>query len=218
MTKLWKIGMLLLLLAIPAMAYIFLQLLGDNRYDVPIYYAYGVKNGSSDADCNFTQSQHHVSLQKFQSISSTDLFTHYGSGQVTVFSFLSSICDHPCQLKFNQLSRLVSFFSENPEMKILSIIYPTDTADVPDSKMFNGRFANWVFIKSEPGTLENFITCGLVMPYNDQAMDNFVLVDKERRIRGYYSGSDPVEVDRLITELRILLSNYKRQQHEQGNS
>jgi protein SCO1/2 len=35
-----------------------------------------------------------------------------------------------------------------------------------------------------------------------------VLVDKERRIRGYYNGTDEKEVDRLILETKILLHEY----------
>ncbi len=37
----------------------------------------------------------------------------------------------------------------------------------------------------------------------------FVLVDKEKRIRGYYDGTDKKDVDRLITEIGVLLINNK---------
>jgi protein SCO1 len=218
MTKLWKISMLLLLLAIPAMAYIFFQLLGENRYDVPIYYQHGAKNAYVNMDCNFPESQYYVPFKTFQSLSTSDISQHYNGGHVTVFSFLSSICDEPCQLRFNQLSRIVNYFSHERKIKVLSIVYPSDTADVTESTMFNVQFANWVFINSKENGLEYFVSCGLIMPYTNQSLNNFVLVDRERRIRGYYSGDDPVEVDRLMTELRILLSNYKRESHEQGNS
>ena len=35
--------------------------------------------------------------------------------------------------------------------------------------------------------------------------NNFVLVDKQRRIRGYYDGTSPADVDRLITDAKMLL-------------
>mgnify|MGYP006246625929 FL=1 len=34
--------------------------------------------------------------------------------------------------------------------------------------------------------------------------ENFVLIDKENRIRGYYDGTDINEMDRLITEIGML--------------
>ena len=41
-----------------------------------------------------------------------------------------------------------------------------------------------------------------------KAPANVVLVDSEKRIRGYYSIGSREEVDRLILELQILLSKY----------
>jgi protein SCO1/2 len=35
--------------------------------------------------------------------------------------------------------------------------------------------------------------------------DRFVLVDGKGRIRGYYSGTDPDEVDKLIKDIKIIL-------------
>jgi protein SCO1/2 len=35
--------------------------------------------------------------------------------------------------------------------------------------------------------------------------EKLILVDQDRHIRGYYDGTDPKEVDRLILETKILL-------------
>ena len=37
----------------------------------------------------------------------------------------------------------------------------------------------------------------------------FVLVDKEKRLRGYYDGKDSTDVDRLIDDIRILIGEYQ---------
>ena len=34
----------------------------------------------------------------------------------------------------------------------------------------------------------------------------FYLLDQQRRMRGYYNGTDPKEVDRLIQDIRFLLA------------
>ncbi len=41
--------------------------------------------------------------------------------------------------------------------------------------------------------------------------EQFVLIDKEGYIRGFYDGTDPTDVDRLITEIEILLDIYSKQ-------
>lgn len=38
--------------------------------------------------------------------------------------------------------------------------------------------------------------------------ENFVLVDKERRIRGFYDGTKPEEVDRILADIKILRQEY----------
>lgn len=41
--------------------------------------------------------------------------------------------------------------------------------------------------------------------------EQFVLIDKKGFIRGFYDGTDPVDVDRLITEIEILSDIYRKQ-------
>lgn len=40
--------------------------------------------------------------------------------------------------------------------------------------------------------------------------ENFVLVDKERRIRGIYNGTDKDDMTRLLADLRVLQASYRR--------
>jgi protein SCO1/2 len=37
---------------------------------------------------------------------------------------------------------------------------------------------------------------------------NFALIDKERRIRGYYDGTNPKEIDQLINDIALLKKEY----------
>jgi protein SCO1/2 len=39
--------------------------------------------------------------------------------------------------------------------------------------------------------------------------ENFVLIDKEKRIRGFYDGTSEEDVERLIEEIEILLEEYE---------
>jgi protein SCO1 len=211
MTKLWKISMLLLLLAIPAMAYIFLQLFGENRYDLPLYHESGV---DVDSECVFAEGQHHINIQSAPVLSS--LWNRENPhNDILVISFLSSDCDDVCQLKFNQLSRVANFFSS---IQVISLVYEHKPMPVLKKQLMSGLNSNWKFVTEEAADLEKFVLCELVLPFEVKSMHQFVLVDKEKRIRGYYNGLDVTEVDRLITEIRVLLNNYKYEEHEQSNS
>ncbi|WP_299530255.1 SCO family protein [Ulvibacterium sp.] len=45
-------------------------------------------------------------------------------------------------------------------------------------------------------------------PFDMIHTENFILVDKERRIRGFYDGTDPEEMDKLLNDLKILKDSY----------
>ena len=45
-------------------------------------------------------------------------------------------------------------------------------------------------------------------PYDMIHTENFILVDKERRIRGFYDGTKMEDVERLMSDLEILESSY----------
>ena len=45
-------------------------------------------------------------------------------------------------------------------------------------------------------------------PFDMIHTENFILVDKEKRIRGFYDGTKKEEVDRLMTDLNILKNSY----------
>jgi protein SCO1/2 len=47
-------------------------------------------------------------------------------------------------------------------------------------------------------------------PYDMIHTENFVLVDKERRIRGTYDGTRREDMDRLLEDLKILKASYEK--------
>lgn len=47
-------------------------------------------------------------------------------------------------------------------------------------------------------------------PYDMIHTENFILVDKERRIRGFYDGTNREEIDKLLSDLAILEASYKQ--------
>ncbi|MDO1513148.1 SCO family protein [Maribacter confluentis] len=46
-------------------------------------------------------------------------------------------------------------------------------------------------------------------PFDMIHTENFILVDKEKRIRGFYDGTNTDDIDQLMTDLEILKASYK---------
>ena len=47
--------------------------------------------------------------------------------------------------------------------------------------------------------------------------ENFVLIDKEKRIRGYYDGTNKDDIDKLLSDVKILENLYKNSKNEKNN-
>jgi hypothetical protein len=61
-----------------------------------------------------------------------------------------------------------------------------------------------IFLTEKSDYLNEIFTCDLLL----QKPWTTVLLDDQRRIRGYYDPTSREEVDRLIVELKILLKKY----------
>ena len=47
-------------------------------------------------------------------------------------------------------------------------------------------------------------------PYDMIHTENFVLVDKEKRIRGFYDGTQTEAIEELMSDIKILKAEYKK--------
>ena len=45
-------------------------------------------------------------------------------------------------------------------------------------------------------------------PFDLVHTENFVLIDKQKRIRGYYDGTDPAAIQTLLEDLKVLQKTY----------
>ena len=46
-------------------------------------------------------------------------------------------------------------------------------------------------------------------PFDMIHTENFILVDKQKRIRGFYDGTNKEDMEQLLTDLKILRSSYQ---------
>ena len=62
----------------------------------------------------------------------------------------------------------------------------------------------YLFMEGHDKYLNEILTCDLLL----QPPWKVVLIDDDRKIRGYYDPEDRDEMDRLVVELKILLKQY----------
>lgn len=212
-----KFGVLTLMLIFPICVIWFLRTFGENTFAIPVFHQNAAEM-SSDL-CTFSEGQHYVPSFNLLNQNGGVVNEAVFSGQVSVVSFFFSSCQTICPAMNNELLRVQGNFPADSHVQLLSFsIDPT--FDSPAVLKEYGRALGaeekkWSFLTGEKSAIHELVRCGFILPvqqYDTEGgvadyshSDKVVLVDSQRRIRGYYSGTDREDVDRLITEIKILL-------------
>jgi protein SCO1/2 len=224
-----KVGILSVMLVIPALIVLFLYFFGENKFTLEIIEddeSQGVLmkySSMSNPECpQDTLNGHRIpdfSLLD-QNGDSVNLKTF--AGKVLISNFFFSTCTNICLDMSSQLSRVQSAFLNQNDVIILSHTVDPQT-DTPEklslyAKTYQAQSSHWRFLTGSREVLYDLAKCGYFLPVfqtNDPNnlfahSDKVILVDKERVVRGIYQGTDREDMDRLITEVKILLKEYYR--------
>jgi protein SCO1/2 len=136
------------------------------------------------------------------------------AGHIWVADFIYTTCDGPCPMMSAQMRRVQeSTAAEMADVKLVSFtVDPAhDTPPVLDaySRHFKCDPARWYFLTGEMPKLN-----ALGLAFKLQTIDGslthstrFVLVDRQMRIRGYYTTGEDGFMARLMHDIRQLEAN-----------
>jgi protein SCO1/2 len=227
MNKLIKAGILIVLLGIPVLLYIFLKTYGVNHYDLKFYFPIENEDGSikiSNGDTAFRR----VSDFHFKDQLGNDVSQKNFEGKIYVADFIFTTCGTICPKMTYQMGRVQEMFKNNHDVKIISHTVDPESDSISVladyAKRNKAIYGKWYFVTGnkkelyDMGQLQYSVSTmqDVTLPIEDQFIhsDKFILVDKDKHIRGIYDGTDPKEVDRLIVEIKILLHGYELKKTE----
>lgn len=142
-------------------------------------------------------------------------------GKVFVAEYFFTTCGTICPIMNVQMQRVHKVYQGNKNVRILSFTVDPKVDTVAQMKRYavaHGADAkSWFFLTGtqeklyelarksffvlKPAETENQGDVGSDFIHTN----NFVLVDKEMRIRGYYDGTNSKEVDELIGDIALLV-------------
>ena len=184
--------------------YLFLRSFGENKYEIPIYYQDGIYEQLPG--CSRGEKPHSLStfLQKdlCKIWDCSDL-----TGKHTIISLIKSDCKEEV---ISQVARISNIFREEPSFHALML--PLDS--IANQKLLHQQrelYALpeelWSWWSYQEGT-DQLLRCGLNLTNDCSSINKVILIDQDYRIRGIYTITDVEELDRLVTEFRILLGEY----------
>ena len=136
-------------------------------------------------------------------------------GKIVVADFFFSHCSVVCPKMTRSLQRVQNEFDQ--QILINSFSVDPERDDARRLKWYAEKFAinttNWSLLTGDKKDIYKLARNGfmIVATDSDGGEDDFihseklVLIDKHKRIRGYYDGTDDNEVDRLIYDIKKLM-------------
>lgn len=226
-----KVLVLAAILILPGFLYYLLEREGKNSYKpLPIFGektltgTFSSRMGEQIADTTY----HLVPEARFMNSEGQWITIPAQDTSISIVNFFYTRCESFCQHMNDEMDRVAIRFSNNPKVRLYTFSVDTayDSPEVLENYVAEAGYApetkKWSFLSGtlsphadEVGRtdlLEYARQSWLVDAVQDTSRtaafihsSSLILMDSQRRIRGYYDVNHPKEVDRLIDEVKLLL-------------
>lgn len=138
--------------------------------------------------------------------------------KIYIADFIFLKCPTICPIMNMELKRVYDTFKDNENVLFVSHTVDPENDTIPVLKAYSENLEvspkKWHFLWGEQKEIfdiakNSYFTQAyedLYAPGGYAHSGGFILVDKNRHIRGVYDGTDSIDVDRLIKEIVILLN------------
>ena len=141
-------------------------------------------------------------------------------GKIYVADFFFTTCGNICPKMTTQMKILHDFYLENEDIMFVShTVYPEEDS-VKVLRAYADKYqinsSKWLLLTGEKQVIYDLARKSYfaVLTEGDGGerdfihTENFMLMDKQQRIRGYYDGTLPEDMDRLKKDIEILRLEY----------
>lgn len=216
---------LVLILIVPGFLYYLLQAKGKNRYKpLPIYGPKQVAKTFHKIRGKIVYDTVYHQIQDFKLYDQENhLVTQKNlTGKVIVANFFFTGCPTLCKEIDKNIARLANDYQRNNMLKFVSITVDPQKDDPSVLKTYanslNANDNQWKFLTGDTATIYSLSRNGFLVsaingnnnPDNFVYSEKLILVDQERRIRGYYNGSSVNEIAKLNDEIKVLIAEELR--------
>ncbi len=214
---------LVVILALPGFLYYLLNAKGKNRYKpLPVYGPKQVAKTGHKFHGKFIPDTIYHQLPDFKL---TDQDGREVTGKsldsnVFVANFFYTNCTGVCEATNNNLKALLDGYKKNKLVSFVSITVNPEHDSSAVLKKFAERYnppgVKWMFLTGDTAQIYPLARQGFLVNAVNAGNGNFIysdkliLVDKRKRIRGYYSGATTSEITRLNDEIKVLIAEELR--------
>jgi protein SCO1/2 len=211
-----------MILALPGFLYYLLTAKGKNRYKpLPFFGPKEVAKTGHKFHGKYIPDTIYHKLDDFQLTDQNGNQISFKNFDKKIFvaSFFYTHCPTVCGTVNKNISALADVYRKNKMVNFISITVDPQRDTAPVLKKYAASLeANnkWLFLTGDTTSIYNLARKGFLLDALKAGDDNFIysdkliLIDAEKRIRGYYSGTSTTDLTKLNDEIKVLIAEELR--------
>lgn len=212
-------GISLLILSI-IIIFIFYTILKPKKV-LPIYQPAQVSTELVDTTIQYQKKYHKIANFSLTNQNGRVITQEDYKDKIYVADFFFTTCQTICPIMTKNMHEVQKEFITDNEIMILSHTVTPDIDTVAQLKRYakekNVNASKWNLVTGNKKDIYELARKSYLAvkddgdggPFDMIHTENFMLIDKERQIRGFYDGTDMEEINRLIDDIKTLKASYK---------
>jgi protein SCO1/2 len=188
---------------------------------LPIYNPADVNPELVDSTVQYVAKYHTIADFSFTNQNGKTITQKDYEGKIYVADFFFTTCGSICPIMTTNMIDVQKAFADNPKVMLLSHTVTPEIDSVSVLKKYaveKGVIdSKWNLVTGDKKDIysmarKSYLAVKLGKPeelYDMVHTENFVLVDAERRVRGFYDGTKKEEIKKLIEDIHWLLTEDK---------
>lgn len=170
-----------------------------------------------------------LDIRKYHTIAGFSLINQNGNtitqdvykDKIYIADFFFTTCQTICPIMTDHMVKIQSEILNDDEVLLLSYTVTPDIDSVEQLKRYAIEKGvvdkKWNLVTGDKKQIYDLArksymavkTFGNGDQFDMIHTENFMLIDKKRQIRGYYDGTKPEDIDRLLNDIKILKKEYQ---------
>lgn len=188
---------------------------------LPVYQPDMVNASLVDSTVQNVRKYHRIADFKLVNQNGDTITQDFYKNKIYVADFFFTTCVTICPIMTDHMVKIQKEIKDDPDVYLLShTVFPVADS-VPALKKYAEEKgvidSKWNLVTGDKKQIYDLArksylatkSTGDGGKYDMIHTENFVLVDKDRRIRGFYDGTDPEAIDKLLHDIKVLEKEYE---------
>ena len=187
---------------------------------LPIYQPAQVNFELVDSTIQHKKKYHKIADFKLVNQNGDTITEAFYKDKIYVADFFFTTCQTICPIMTDHMYEIQKQTISDPEVLLLSHTVTPEIDSVAKLKRYAKKklvnSSKWNLVTGDKKQIYDLArtsylavkTSGDGGPYDMIHTENFMLIDKKKQIRGFYDGTDPKAIEKLLDDIKVLKASY----------